>query len=174
MTSQTTLPPGVWKCHGYHLAARATCPTCGRTSAQKLSDVWIPADSRGIDTADRVNTLEQSQSGRNGLLKRYSSGLNNTEQRFADWVKTWPNAPVLTIPHPLPGIPLTDGDSYRPDFLLIFDGRLYQYCEVKGSHAGRHIAWSERGIEKFKRARAEHPRLCFGMFVWDGKEWQTK
>jgi Holliday junction resolvase-like predicted endonuclease len=51
-------------------------------------------------------------------------------------------------------VPLTDGEWYEPDFLARFGGHLFA-VEVKGQHVGKGLAWSQRGIEKYKRARAE-------------------
>ena len=166
----TKLPPEIWQCHGYTLARYARCPECGRQQTVREAAGTVSCDFRGIDSIPKVQTRVDSKNAR----KCHSSALNKTEHRFAAWVMTWPNPPVLVVPHPLPGIPLTDGQTYRPDFLLIWDGGVYQYAEIKGGHAGKHIAWSERGIEKYKRARAEHPMVRFGLYRWNGKQWERK
>lgn len=212
MTRATELPPGVWKCHGYHLAARASCPKCGYRRAEELPpmtsvNIWqccgrflpitencpkcgrcrfaqapgLPSatNSRDIDTANTVKTRVKAQSGGRGILKRCSSKGkkkrddvydSDAEARFAQWVLTWPNRPVYVQPHPKP-IKLSDGQEFRVDFLLIFDGGTYQYAEVKGGYKGP--GW-EQGHERYKRARAEHPMVRFGMYEWTGKEWVAK
>jgi hypothetical protein len=95
--------------------------------------------------------------------------MNKTEARAHDWLcqrygQVWGHA--LRIP-------LSDGQWYEPDFVA-WRGTTPIAYEVKGTHAGKHIGWSERGIEKFKRARAEHPELEMRLLVWDGKEWMEQ
>ena len=81
-----------------------------------------------------------------GCFKR----LNKTELMARDF--------LLSLGYEIWGhalrVPLTDGEWYEPDFLARFGGHLFA-VEVKGQHVGKGLAWSQRGIEKYKRARAE-------------------
>ena len=96
--------------------------------------------------------------------------LNKTESRAYEWLcneysdqHVWGHAVK---------IPLTDGQWYEPDFVAWDCHGAMILVEVKGAHRGLHLAWSERGMEKYKLARAEHPALRFALLTWTGKLWK--
>ena len=64
---------------------------------------------------------------------------------------------------------LPDGARYRADFLVAYSDGKIEVHEVKGSHTGKHLAWSEAGVARFRAARALLPWIQFRMFVVTGK-----
>ena len=85
---------------------------------------------------------------------------------------------LLAMPQALT-LDFGDGTSYRPDFLCVKKWANFTetiIMEVKGGHVGKHIAWSERGMERYRRARDKW-RNCFSWELWtlrDGGTWERK
>lgn len=128
-----------------------------------VADVLPASPTPYIDAAmARTQTADK--------LLRCHRGLNKTEARAYEWLcheygdqHVWGHAVK---------IPLTDRQWYEPDFVCWDRLGDMVLVEVKGAHRGLHLAWSERGMEKFKRARAEHPGLQFALLTWTGKVWK--
>jgi len=61
-----------------------------------------------------------------------------------------------------------DGARYRADFLVAYSDGKIEVHEVKGSHTGKHLAWSEAGVARFRAARALLPWMTFRLMVQHG------
>lgn len=138
--------------------------------------VFAPEAAQGTQPADPCqdtgNAPKRAKTRRNSqTLPNCRRLLNKTERAAYHWLldhyrdgSVWGHCVA---------IPLTDGQWYMPDF-VVWRKCMPIFYEVKGRHAGKHIAWSERGIEKFKRARAEHPELTFVMLVRTKEGWKRE
>ena len=93
--------------------------------------------------------------------------LNKTETRF---FRDWPPGTSGLILAQALTLPFGDGTSYRPDFVLVTDGRVVAY-EVKGGHVGK-VAWSRHGIERFRRARERFREIAFELWIWKDHQWR--
>jgi len=93
--------------------------------------------------------------------------LNKTETRF---FRDWPPGTSGLILAQALTLPFGDGTSYRPDFVLVTDGRVVAY-EVKGGHVGK-VAWSRHGIERFRRARERFREISFELWIWKDHQWR--
>jgi hypothetical protein len=92
--------------------------------------------------------------------------MKKTEQRWFDTIPAthFPSATVL--PQALT-LPLTDGGTYRADFLLVYLSRYPTLIEVKGGYTGP--GW-EQGMERYRRARTQWENVfAFELWEWEGK-----
>jgi hypothetical protein len=129
--------------------------------------LWRPTVA---DTPQRPATRHVETAATADKPANCHRGLNKTESRAYEWLcNEYGDQQVLG--HAFK-VPLTDGQWYEPDFLCWDALGVITLVEVKGAHRGLHLAWSERGMEKYKRARAEHPGLRFALLTWTGKVWK--
>jgi len=159
MRSFELSPSACWvcRCGAANLQPRKVC-RCGQ---EKASNGPGTAEVTPARVSPRVGAERAAKPKRTGAEMRFA-------KRLADEVLAGKIALVMEQVN----LPLRSGGTYRADFLAWdFSARVTVY-EIKGAHLGKHLAWSERGVEKFKRAKLDlAPLPCEG-WEWTGKEWR--
>ncbi len=147
-------------CGAYNSVGYLKCPACGhaRTSRQTRTDGPSTQNAAG----GRVKVAARPPEAVRALNKSETRALERAKRQY-------PGATIIAQGLTLP---LTDGQTYRVD-LLILEPVLHvaapepcwaRLVEVKGGYRGP--GW-EHGLERYRRARAEYPELRFELWQMD-------
>lgn len=135
----------------YHLDISKTSASFRRANPNLAGTGPVASESARTHTDTRTQVKNAAKPKRTGAEVAYRRHLESV-QAAGGLLQFWEQIQF----------PLSDGGAYRVDFLLLRPDGTIAGVEIKGGHAGKHIAWSERGLEKFRRARAllKFPLIC--------------
>ena len=142
-----------------------------------------PDPVRAMEMGGVIRPAHMDGTGKPKRKRGAVRAMNPTELRFLHEIlqpRILAGEFVAALPQAL-RLDFGDGTRYEPDFIA-FAGvpcraeKPVTIIEVKGAHVGKHIAWSERGMERYRRARDKW-RNCFSWELWtlrDGGTWERE